>query len=218
MAMGAFMSSRGTFRLIYMIITRPREALLVGCITSFVLAVVGLFFGFRFVIGDFSKVDLSFPNADYNSIGDYTRISGSTYSAWGYFDYGKARYYIVPKFDNNSDPQYIEQALVVRIEPKDSSAWYKLTSVTKKRFTHSATEPATPIHVDGYAHTMGNDLRESALQYLQSLGFSRPDAEKTLVPNVVYYDMANKYSTLTFGGVCALLTIIFFFAWIRMKN
>ena len=106
------MSSRGTFRLIYMIITRPREALLVGCITSFVLAVVGLFFGFRFVIGDFSKVDLSFPNADYNSIGDYTRISVSTYSAWGYFDYGKARYYIVPKFDNNSDPQYIEQALV----------------------------------------------------------------------------------------------------------
>lgn len=212
------MSPRSFFRLIRLIIERPKEALLFGFITSFILAAIGLFFGSRFVIGDFSKVDLSFPNADYNSIGDYTRISGSTYSAWGSFDVGKARFYVVPKFDNNSDPQYIEQALVVRLESKDSSAWYNLTSVTKKRFTHSASDPATPIHVDGYAHEMSNDLRESALQYLQSLGFSRADAEKTLVPYVVYYDMANKYSTLTFGGVCALLTIIFFFAWIRMKN
>ena len=210
------MSSRGTFRLIYMIITRPREALLVGCITSFVLAVVGLFFGSRFVIGDFSKVDLSFPNADYNSIGDYTRISGSTYSAWGYFDYGKARYYIVPKFDNNSDPQYIEQALVVRIESKDSSAWKALSANTQKRFTHTSIDPATPVRMDAYAHGMNYEIHDNAIEYLKSIGFTNETAEKALIPYVVCYDSANKYSLLGMGGGAALISLICLFLWIKM--
>ena len=209
------MGLRTIFRLFYMIVRRPKQALFFGFITSLFLAIIGLFFGVQYVIGDFSKVDLNFPTADFNSIGNYTRISGSTSSAWGCFYINNECYYVIPKFDNNTDPTCIVQVLVVNIESQDASAWKALSASTKRRFTHTSVDPATPVRVDGYAHNMNDLLRGSSLEYLKSIGFTDADAEKLLVPYVVYYDMANKYSTLTFGGIMALISVVCLFVWIR---
>ena len=206
---------RTAFRIVYLITCRPKLALFLGGITSLLLGSLGLFFGIRYVIGDFSKVDLNYPTADFNAIGDYTRVTGNTTSAWGcFYDNNNVCYYVIPKFDDNTEPTYIEQVLVVRIESADSNAWRKLSAATQKRFSHTGIEPATPVRVDGYAHEMNYALKDSAIAYLQSIGFTNADANKTLVPYVVYYDTANKYSTLSFGGVFALLMVICFVAWI----
>lgn len=206
---------RTTFRIIYLITCKPKTALFIGAITSLILAGFGLFFGVRYLIGDFSKVDLNFPTADFNSIGDYTRITGSTNNAWGcFYDNNKTCYYIIPKFDDNNDPKNIVQVLVVRIESGDFNVWKNLSNSTKKRFSHVSVDLESPIHVDGYAHAMNPALYDYAIDYLQSVGFSHDDANKVLVPYVVTYDSANKYSTLTFGGIFAVLAIVCFFAWV----
>lgn len=206
---------RTAFRIVYLITCRPKLALFLGGITSLLLGSLGLFFGVRYVIGDFSKVDLNYPTADFNAIGDYTRVTGNTTSAWGcFYDNNNVCYYVIPKFDDNIKPTYIEQVLVVRIESADSNAWRKLTAATQKMFSHTGIDPATPVRVDGYAHEMNYAVKDSAIAYLQSIGFTNADANKALVPYVVCYDTANKYSTLSFGGIFALLMIICFVAWI----
>lgn len=206
---------RTAFRLVYLITCRPKLALFLGGITSLLLGSLGLFFGVRYLIGDFSKVDLNYPTADFNAIGDYTRVTGNTTSAWGcFYDSNNVCYYVIPKFDDNIKPTYIEQVLVVRIESADSNAWRKLTAATQKMFSHTGIDPATPVRVDGYAHEMNYAVKDSAIAYLQSIGFTNADANKALVPYVVCYDTANKYSTLSFGGIFALLMIICFVAWI----
>lgn len=210
------MGMRGTFRLIYWIIRKPKQSAFVGFVTALLIAVAAIFFGSRYVIGDLSPVDLNYPTADFNAIADYTHITGSTYSAWGSFYINKTCYYVIPKFDDNSDPKYIEQVLVVRIESKDSSAWKALSANTQKRFTHTSIDPATPVRMDAYAHNMNYEIHDNAIEYLKSIGFTNETAEKALIPYVVCYDSANKYSLLGMGGGAALISLICLFLWIKM--
>ena len=215
------MSSRTLFRGIMFAIRRPRLALFITGVVLVIPAAIFIYMGVRYVIGDLNRVDLNSPDCDLASIENYNRVSGNTYKAWGSFyipasDGSKIYYYIVPQFDDDSDPQYIEKVLVVKVEPEYCTIWNTVSDHTKQWFSHLAQKPITPIQIDGYAHEMSGIQYSYAMDYLQNIGFSYSNAEKVLVPYFVADNSSALYTTFTAGGVFALISIICFGIWFAL--
>ena len=208
---------RGLFRFISLAFRRPKLALFLSALTLLLVAAVMLVFGAQFIVGDLNKVDLNFPTYDLGSIKTYTRVSGYTTNAWGHFSIrgsdGYLSYYLIPQFDNDTDPKSIKKMLVMRVDSEDVKTWNALTNYTQKRFAHTISSPPAPVHKDGYAYEMSYELREQALQYVQTCGFSYSEAQGVLVPYVLSNDSSNKYTMISGGAACALAAIVLFGIW-----
>ena len=213
------MSLRSIFRGIWFFIERPKLAIFITGVLSVIPAAIFIFISVRYVLGNLSPVDLNSADCDFASITDYSRVSGNAYTAWGYFaiksDGEYLYYYLIPQFDDPADPKYFDKMLVVLIEPESRSFWNNATSATKKWYTHTAPKPTTPIKVDGYAHDMSPLVKGNAIEYLKECGFSYEAAEEVLVPYTVAYDTSSAYTSFSFGGGFALVSIVCFAIWIR---
>lgn len=208
---------RGIIRLIYMFIRRPKEALFVTGIILVFPAVILIYFGVRYAMGSVAPVDLNNRNCDFTQVTDYTHVSGYVYDAWGHFtipENNSTCFYIIPKFNDDTNPEYIEKVLVIAVENEDSKAWNSVTNDTKRWFTRSSPKTGTPIKVDKYARSMGENVKNGALGYLQECGFSYEGADKVLVPYLLFDDSSAMYKSFGFGILSALLSLICFGIWI----
>ena len=132
---------RGIFRLIYLIIRRPKEALFIGGIFFIFPAVILIYFGVRYAMGSAVPVDLNKRDRDFTQVSDYTHVSGYVYDCWGYYTIpeNKTRnFYVIPKFNDDANPEYIEQVLVIVVDKEDAKSWNAVTSATKTWFTRSS--------------------------------------------------------------------------------
>ena len=208
---------RGIIRLIYMFIRRPKEALFVTGIFLVFPAVILIYFGVRYAIGSTVPVDLNNRNCDFAQVTDYTHVSGYVYDSWGYFTIPENKdrvFYVIPKFNDDTNPEYIEQALVIVVEKEDAKAWNSVTTATKLWFTRTSPKTGSPIKVDKYARSMGENVKSGAIGYLQSCGFSYEGADKVLVPYILSDDSSAMYKSFGFGIMSALLSLICFGIWI----
>ena len=208
---------RGIFRLIYLIIRRPKEALFIGGIFFIFPAVILIYFGVRYAMGSAVPVDLNKRDRDFTQVSDYTHVSGYVYDCWGYYTIpeNKTRnFYVIPKFNDDANPEYIEQVLVIVVDKEDAKSWNAVTSATKTWFTRSSPKTGSPIKIDRYARSMSVVVKNGAIGYLEQCGFSYEGAEKVLVPYILSEDSSAMYKTFSFGILSALLSLICFGVWI----
>ena len=59
------------------------------------------------------------------------------------------------------------------------------------------------------------EVKGNAIEYLKECGFSYEAAEEVLVPYTVAYDTSSAYTSFSFGGGFALVSIVCFAIWIR---
>ena len=208
---------RGIFRLIYMIIRRPKEALFVGGIFFIFPAVIFIYFGVRYAMGSIAPVDLNNRNSDFTQVTNYTHVSGYVYDCWGYFtipENQSMNFYVIPKFDDETNPKYIEQVLVIPVEREDAKAWNSVTTATKTWFTRSSPKTGSPVKIDKYARSMSEIIKSGAIGYLEECGFSYEGAEKVLIPYILSDESSSLYKSFSVGIVSALLSLICFGVWI----
>ena len=208
---------RGIFRLIYLIIRRPKEALFVGGIFFIFPAVILIYFGVRYAMGSAVPVDLNKRDRDFTQVSDYTHVSGYVYDCWGYYTIPEnttRNFYVIPKFNDDANPEYIEQVLVIVVDKEDAKSWNAVTSATKTWFTRSSPKTGSPIKIDRYARSMSDVVKNGAIGYLEQSGFSYEGAEKVLVPYILSEDSSAMYKTFSFGILSALLSLICFGVWI----
>ena len=168
-------------------------------------------------MGSTVPVDLNNRNCDFTQVNNYTHVSGYVYDCWGYYtipENNSMNFYVIPKFNDDANPEYIEQVLVIAVEKEDAKAWNSVTTATKLWFTRSSPKTGSPIKVDKYARSMSDIIKNGAIGYLQSCGFSYEGADKVLVPYLLSDDSTAMYKSFGFGILSALLSLICFGVWI----